>query len=93
MRGVKGLAFPVTILLVVIAVLIHRLHDINQGIRDELEVGQVWVYDYDKNPFKNVRRDTMRIVDIKGDYVQYELRGKLDSSDKYLFKIGSRRIK
>ena len=59
----------------------------------KFNIGQVWVYDSDKDPFKDVRRDTMTIVDIRTGYIQYELNGRLLSSSERMFEIGSRRIK
>lgn len=40
---------------------------------DSLEIGQIWVYSFctNKNPFKHQDFDTMRIIDIQSDYVQY----------------------
>ena len=33
----------------------------------ELKIGQVWLYVDSADPFRPVRYDTMRIIDIKGD--------------------------
>lgn len=59
----------------------------------KFNIGQVWVYDSDKDPFKDVRRDTMIIVDMRMGYIQYEVNGRLRSSSEWMFEIGSRRIK
>lgn len=56
--------------------------------------GQIWVYGRDiENPFETTKRDTLYVLEVRGEYVKYKHNGRIRSNKIYWFKVGSRRIK
>jgi hypothetical protein len=61
-----------------------------------IKVGQVWVKEYDTdNPYKEVRRDTIVIIDVKDDYCLYVNKNTGDtiSDTKHWAIVCARKIK
>lgn len=59
-----------------------------------VEAGQTWVKEYNvNNPYEPIERDTIVIIDVIGDYVQYKRNGELMSDDKYWIPVNARLIK
>jgi hypothetical protein len=71
-----------------------ELSNNKQIFNDEVSAGQIWVYEMNtKNPFEEIVRDTMYVIDVRGDYVQYKKEGIIRSMSINWFIVGSRRIK
>ena len=82
------LSWCIVIIIMVIGDYIHR--------HPNIKVGQVWVKEYyDDDPFKEVKRDTIDIIDVKGDYVLYVNRSCNDtiSNTKHWTALCARRLK
>jgi len=66
----------------------------NSIFYDNVSAGQIWVYEMNKtNPFEEIVRDTMYVIDVRGDYVKYKKDGIERSMCIDWFKVGLRRIK
>lgn len=61
----------------------------------DVKPGQVWVWESSQNdnPFKKSRIDTMRVIDVKNNYVLYVVKNDTFSENIRLFRVGSRLIK
>ena len=56
--------------------------------------GQVWVFEMNtENPFLEVKRYTLFVLDVRGDYVQYKQNGIIRNSKTSMFKVVNRKIK
>ena len=74
-----------------------RINRPDRPDRPEIEVGQVWEFDPNKeNPFKDSSPVRFRVLDVNGRFVKYVEDGKDEvyarSDSISWFKIGSRRI-
>ena len=59
-----------------------------------VKAGQIWVKEYNiDNPYEPIKRDTIVIIDVIGDYAQYKRNGKLMSDNKYWIPVNGRLLK
>jgi len=60
----------------------------------KIEAGQVWVHEYNKdNPFKEIKRDTAIVLDVKYDYVKYVEGKDTNSCSSDWFILCAKQIK
>ena len=59
-----------------------------------VEAGQTWVKEYNiDNPYEPIERDTIYIIDVIGDHVQFTRNGVLRSDYKYWIPVNGRLVK
>ena len=59
-----------------------------------VEAGQTWVKEYNiDNPYEPIQRDTIYIIEVIGDHVQFKRHGELMSDDKYWIPVNARLVK
>jgi len=97
MRKLTFILF-IVVCLSMMAMAVYTLRNTNRRLMKtdvKLEVGQVWVAEYNlDNPYKKVQRDTLKILDLKNDYILYLKNGKDTCSDKrFWFLISTRLVK
>jgi hypothetical protein len=62
--------------------------------KDKVRPGQIWVKEYDiDNPFVQPKRDTVKILDVKGEHVLFTRHGDTLSDKKYWIPVNARLIK
>jgi len=100
METQKELKISGTVVIVIVLILAYFFSgDTDRSHYDDNNIdivhGQVWVYEFGdaENPFEEVRRDTVVVLDVIGDYVLYSQRGCTFNGTKDYFLLGSRRIK
>jgi hypothetical protein len=63
-------------------------------IDNNVRAGQIWVKEYDcDNPFEECKRDTVYIIEVRGEYAKYKRHGRIMSEDVYWIPVNARRIK
>ena len=56
--------------------------------------GQIWIKEYNLgNPYEQVERDTIIILEVCGDFVKFKRNGKIQSDDKYWIPVNARLLK
>lgn len=71
-----------------ISIFTYILQSCNPGY--QVEGGQIWIREYNiGNPYKKVERDTLTILEVRGDFALYECNGKILSDRKYWITVNS----
>lgn len=92
MKKLFQIYLPSILLLIAIGVLIM----IHIHMHPNVKIGQTWIKEYDiDNPYKEVDRDTIDVIDIKDNYVLYVDRetGDTLSNQKYWVVVSARKLK
>lgn len=56
--------------------------------------GQIWIKEYNvENPYEQVERDTIIILEVWGDFVKYKRHGEIQSDNKYWIPVNARLLK
>lgn len=86
--------FGIYLLIISILCIIGILINIHIHMHPNVRKGDIWVKEFDTdNPFEEVKRDTLHIIDVKGDYCLYINNGDTISDTKHWTVICGRRIK
>jgi hypothetical protein len=57
----------------------------------EIKKGQKWVKEYNvNNPFEEVERDTVIILEVQGDYIKFKRNGEVGSHHKHWIRVSAR---
>lgn len=60
----------------------------------DVEQGQIWVKEYNiDNPYEEIKRDTIYIIQVCGDYVKFKRKGKIMNDNKFWIPVNARKIK
>lgn len=89
----KEILLLIWVLVIITAFVIYSVK-MYKKFNPNIKVGQIWVKEYNiDNPYEEVERDTIVILDVNGDYALYTKNGHTYSIKLFSIPVNGRLIK